>query len=80
MNLIELPGGDRFLHFTDRPRHLDIARAGNGTVENRMTADDSELLVEDLQPFGGGAVAAVENKPVRSDDRSRSEVFFVRPK
>ena len=64
----------RALDLLDRLGHLDAARAGLGAVERGAAAPHAVDLVEDVQPFGGGLVAAVEDEPVGVDDRGRTEV------
>ena len=69
----------RALHFLDRLGDLDAARAGLGAVEGGAAAPHALLVVEDLQALVGALVAAVEDEPVRADDRLRAEVLPVAP-
>src|SRR5581483_8462357 len=69
----------RALDFLDRLGHLDAPRAGFRAVERRPAAPHPVDLVEDLQSFGGGLVSAVEDEPVRVDDRRGAEVVAFVP-
>src|SRR5262249_22525777 len=69
----------RALALLDRLGHLDTARAGFGAVERRAAAPHPVDLVEDLEPLGGGLIAAVEDETVRVDDRRRAEVAALCP-
>ena len=44
-------GQERPLHFLDRLRHLDAARAGVGAVEGRAAAPHALLVVQHLEPL-----------------------------
>ena len=68
----------RALDLLDRLGHLDAARAGLGAVERGAAAPHPVDLVEDVEALGGGLVAAVEDEPVRVDDRGRAEVASPR--
>src|SRR5690606_19558731 len=67
------------LDLLDRLGHLDAARAGIGAVEGGAAPPDTVNVVEDVQPLLGGLVPAVEDEPVRVDDRRRTEVGAVGP-
>src|SRR4029434_7462180 len=67
------------LHFLDGLGDLDAAGAGVGAVEGGPAAPDALLVVEHVQPLGGGLVTGVEDEPVGVDDRRRAEVLLVGP-
>src|SRR6186997_2055935 len=69
----------RALDLLDRLGHLDATRARLGAVEGGAAAPHALLVVEDLEALGATLVAAVEDEPVRVDDRSRAEVLPVGP-
>ena len=69
----------RPLDLLNRLGHLDASRAGIGAVERGAAAPDAVDLVEDVEPLGGAFVAAVEDEPVRVDDRRRAEVAALAP-
>jgi hypothetical protein len=48
-----------------------------GTVERGAAAPDTVDLVQDVQPFGGGLVTAVEDEPMRVDDGRGAEVAAI---
>ncbi len=58
---------------------LDATRAAFGAVERGPAAPHAVDLVEDLETFGGGLVAAVEDEPVGVDDRGRAVVLALAP-
>src|SRR5690349_9355064 len=67
------------LDLLDRLGHLDAARARLAAVEGRAAAPHALLVVEDLQAQVRALVPAVEDEPVRVDDRGRPEVLPVGP-
>src|SRR5450756_3175125 len=48
-------------------------------VEGGAAPEDPVAALEDLQPLAGGGVPAVEDEPVRVDDRRRTDVAAVDP-
>src|SRR5690606_41092178 len=67
------------LDLLDRLGHLYAARAGIGADEGGAAPPDTVNVAEDVQPLLGGLVPAVEDQPVRIDDRRRTEVGAVGP-
>src|SRR4051794_3848709 len=69
----------RALDLLNRLRDLDPARAGFRAVERRAATPDAVDLVEDVEALGGGLIAAVEDEPVRVDDRGGPEIRPLAP-
>jgi len=78
-NLINPTSGDGAFDLANGLGDLDVARAGFGTVEDGVAAEDAELVAEDLQALGGALVAAVEDEAMGVNDRRRAYVLLVSP-
>src|SRR5579859_199237 len=57
----------------------NAARAGFGAVEDRAAAPDAQAVAQNVQAFGGAAVAAVEDEAMRVDNRGRADPIRVGP-
>src|SRR5260370_16601104 len=55
--------------FGNRLTRVQVLRAGLRTVENRLTAIEPKRIFDFVKPFAGCLVAAVQNPPIRLQDR-----------
>src|SRR5687767_8891753 len=78
--LLKFPRNTRHLQLPDRLCDLDIARAGIGTVVNRVAARQSVRFADDLHPLGSTFIAAVEDETMSRHERRGTVVFVARPK
>src|SRR5690242_1173903 len=69
----------RAFDLLNRLCHLDAARTRLRAVERGAATPDAVDLVEDVEAFGSGFIAAVEDEPVRVDDRGGPEVAALAP-
>src|SRR3712207_7305902 len=69
----------RALDVFDDIRHFDVPRTGLGAIEDRATAPDTRLRVQDAQALGGALIAAVVDEASGIHDCGGADEALVCP-